>query len=105
MIEADRGSMQTKRFTLKLKAYAAYWEAKKHKEKFKIERFRVLTVTTSAARCQNLMKAAGAQDDVRKLAKMFLFTTEEQLALERPQTIFEKIWTAPASDEPCSILT
>jgi hypothetical protein len=35
---------------------------------------------------------------------MFLFATEEQLALEKPQTIFEKIWTIPGSREPCSIL-
>jgi hypothetical protein len=31
---------------------------------------------------------------------MFLFTSEEKLALARPETIFEKIWTIPTSPEP-----
>ncbi len=96
--------MTLKRFTLKLKAYAAYNEAKKHIEKFSIQKFRVLTVTSSAARCRNLIAAAEAAEDVRKLGRLFLFTTEEQLLLARPESIFEKIATVPGGDESCSLL-
>ena len=104
-VEADRGTMTLERFTRKLIAYAEYDKAEKHKDKFGIRKFRVLTVTSSAVRIQNLMQAAKEAEAVRKApATMFLFTTEEQLKLVRPETIFEKIWTSVAQDEPCSIL-
>lgn len=103
-VEADRGTMTLKRFTQKLLAYAAYGKAKKHTEKFKIKHFRVLTVTSSALRCQNLARAAAAEADVRDRARLFLFTSEEKLALARPETVFEKIWTLPGSEAPCRIL-
>jgi hypothetical protein len=99
-VEADRGTMTLERFTRKLKAYAAYFRQKKHEEKFGITLFRVLTVTSSAERQRNLLSSAEAAEDLRRLKRMFLFTTEEKLSLARPETIFEKIWTVPASVEP-----
>jgi hypothetical protein len=96
--------MSVKRFTLKLKAYAAYWRAEKHKEKFGIRKFRVLTVTSSRARCKNLVQAATAAEDVRELGVRFLFATEQDLLLSRPESVLTKIWTAPGRGEPCSIL-
>jgi hypothetical protein len=103
-VEADRGTMTLKRFTQKLLAYAAYCKTKRHTEKFKIRHFRVLTVTSSALRCENLTRAAAATPDVRDLARMFLFTSEEKLALACPESVFEKIWTMPGLEAPCSIL-
>jgi hypothetical protein len=103
-VEADRGTSTLKRFTLKLKAYAAYARAEKHKEKFGIQKFRVLTVASSAARCQNLVQAAAAAEDVRELAPRFLFATVQNLPLSSPESVFAKIWTMPGSEEPCSIL-
>ena len=99
-VEADHGTMTLKRFTRKLKAYAAYFREKKHQEKFGITFFRVLTVTSSAIRQRNLITSAEAAEDLRRLKKMFLFTTEEKLSLARPESFFEKIWTIPASPEP-----
>jgi Replication-relaxation len=99
-VEADRGTMTLERFTRKLKAYAAYFRQKKHEEKFGITFFRVLTVTSSAERQRNLLSSAEAAEDLRRLKRMFLFTTEEKLSLARPETIFEKLWTVPASVEP-----
>jgi hypothetical protein len=49
-LEADRGTMTLKRFTLKLKGYAAYWREKKHEDRFGIRYFRVHIVTMSAVR-------------------------------------------------------
>ncbi len=104
MLEADRGTMTIKRFTLKLKAYAAYWQERRHEEKFGIRYFRVLTITTSAVRMRNLIAAARKEDDVRKIARMFLFTEEEKLSLECPESIFEHVWAEPTIQEPVSIL-
>lgn len=102
--EADRGTMTVKRFTRKLVAYAAYWKAKRHTEKFKIKHFRVLTVTSSALRCKNLTRAAAAAPHVRERARLFLFTSEDKLTLQDPASVFDKIWTMPGSEAPCSIL-
>jgi len=101
--ESDCGSMQISRFTLKLQAYAAYRRAGKHTDKFGIKHFRVLTVTTSPARCQNLIAAAAANADIRKEGRMFLFTVAENLPLLEPAKIFDKIWTMPGISERASL--
>jgi hypothetical protein len=64
----------------------------------------LLTVTTGEARMQNLMRAASKAEEVRRApATMFLFTTEEKLALARPEAILEKIWLRLGEKEPCSV--
>ena len=103
-VEADRGTMTLKRFTRKLQAYAAYFRGKKQEEKLGIRFFRVLTITSSAARCRNLVQAATAAEDVREVGRLFLFATEQDLPLSSPGSVFTKIWTAPGRREPCSIL-
>src|SRR5262249_24477851 len=45
-LEADRGTMTIARFMLKLRAYAVYFQEKKHTAKYGIEYFRVLSVLT-----------------------------------------------------------
>ena len=102
-VEADRGTMTLKRFSSKLKAYAEYWKQKRHIDKLKIKRFRVLTVTASDTRRKNLIRAAAAEDAIRSLGPLFLFATEKDLPLSRPENVFTKIWLAPAREEPCSI--
>jgi hypothetical protein len=99
LVEADRGTMTTKRFTLKLKAYAEYYRQKKHTEKLGIKHFRVLTVTSSAARCKNLVAAAEVAEDVRARAPLFLFTSEENFTLSSPESALAKIWMMPGSEE------
>jgi hypothetical protein len=103
-LEADRSSMTIKRFHLKLQAYAAYWQEKKHYEKFHIRNFRVLTVTTSRVRQANLIAAAAEDNEVAKLNRMFLFTDENQLSLSSPESILEKIWTPVVGQGPVSLL-
>ena len=93
-----------KRFTRKLQAYAAYFREKKHEEKLGIKKFRVLTVTSRAARQRNLIASAKAAENLRDLERMFLFTSEETHTLARPESIFDKIWTMPASREPHALL-
>ncbi len=95
--------MMLERFTRKLQAYATYGRAGKQTEKFGIRHFRVLTVTTSPARCKNLIAAAAADADIRKDGRMFFFTTEEELPLAEPAKIFDKIWTMPGISERASL--
>ncbi len=104
LVEADRGTMPVKRFILKLKAYAAWFEEKKHQEKLGIRFFRVLTVTSSAARAAHFVAASRATQNLPALGRMFLFTNEQALSLACPESMFGSIWTSVASDEPCSIV-
>ena len=99
LIEADRGTMSLKRFTLKLQAYAAWRREKRHEAKLGIKNFRVLTVTSSAARRRNLAEAAAAEEDIRRDARMFLFAAETDLPLSSPESVFTKVWTMPGLDE------
>jgi hypothetical protein len=96
--------MSIPRFTKKLIGFHAWWRAGRYTEKFGNKFFRVLTVTSSHKRLQNLVAAARGIPDVKKNGNMFLFTTEDQLQLDAPGRIFEKIWTSVAADEPCSML-
>jgi len=104
-LEADRGTMTVKRFLSKLKAYAAYWQEKRHETRFGIRYFRVLTVTTSAARRENLLRAAVSNYEVEKIGRMFLFTEDAALDLKRPESIFGSICTTPKGGETCSLLS
>lgn len=77
-LEADRATMPVARRTLsrssyyrKLLAYEATWTQDLHQTRFGFQRFRVVTVTTSAARVASLVEAS------RQLSRghgLFLFT-------------------------------
>ena len=66
-LEADRGTMPVERakhdassIARKLHAYALTWKAGIHRSRFGTSRVRVLTVTTSQSRCENIRTAASA---------------------------------------------
>ena len=104
MLEADRGTMTVKRFILKLKAYAAYWQERKHEQKFGIRYFRVATVTESTIRLTNLAQMVYKDSELVKFSRLFLFTNKGKLKLEEPVSFFERVWEEPCAQEPVSIL-
>ena len=91
-LEADRGTMPVKRRSLsqtsfyrKLLAYEATWTRNLHHTYFGFHRFRVLTVTTSAARVKSLVEACSQLNRGRGL---FLFADQTILSGD----IFSSIW-------------
>jgi len=91
-LEADRGTMPVVRkglaqtsFFRKLLAYESTWANKVHIRLLGIHRFRVLTVTTIAARVQTLLEACSQLQRGRGL---FLFA--DTSALEKD--LFSPIW-------------
>jgi DNA-binding Lrp family transcriptional regulator len=77
-LEADRGTMPVIRdgleqssFYRKLLAYEATWSQDIHRKRFGFHRFRVLTVTTSAPRVENLIAAC---EQLERGRGLFLFT-------------------------------
>jgi Replication-relaxation len=91
-LEADRGTMPVIRQGLaqtsmyrKLLAYKATWTNKVHQRHLGIQRFRVLTVTTSAARVTSLLEACAR---LKRGNGMFLFA--DQSVLEKD--LFSSVW-------------
>lgn len=82
-LEADRGTMPVVRekltqssFYRKLLAYEATWANKVHQRHLGIPRFRVLTVTTSAARVKSLLDACSR---LQRGHGLFLFADQSVL--------------------------
>lgn len=96
-LEIDLGTESSQKFKKKIIAYRQYWKSGKYQEKYGFKSFRVLTITTSEKRLNNLVATArncGAKG-------MFIFTTQD---LTKPTKIFGKIWLTPVNSEFTSIV-
>jgi Replication-relaxation len=91
-LEADRGTMPVIRtnlvqtsFCRKLLAYEATWTQKVHQRHLGIPRFRVLTVTTSAARVKSLLEACS---QLKRGHGLFLFADQSVLQTDLLSTVW-----------------
>ena len=91
-LEADRGTMPVVRnqlaqtsFRRKLLTYEATWENKVHQRHLGIKRFRVITVTTVAARVQSLLLACS---QLKRGHGLFLFADTSALKKD----LFSPVW-------------
>ena len=103
-LEADRGTMPVMRRTFsqtsfhrKLLAYEATWTQNLHRSRFGIRRFRVITVTTSAARVKSLVEACS---QLKRGHGLFLFA--DRTILEKD--MFSPIWHTGKPGETGSLL-
>jgi hypothetical protein len=103
-LEADRGTMPVVRsgltqtsFYRKLIAYEATWTQKIHQRRLGIHRFRVLTVTTVAARVKSLLEASS---QLKRGHGLFLFA--DRTVLEKD--LFSAVWRRGKSSETAAIL-
>jgi len=103
-LEADQSTMTNARFFRKMRAYWNYWKQGGHTLKYDIKSFRVITLTKSIQRADNLRRAAKLADDKQKGTLMFWFTSEREYTLEEPGSVLRSIWQTPADDSRHSIL-
>lgn len=103
-LEADRGTMPVKRrnlsqtsFYRKLLAYEATWTQNLHRIRFGFHRFRVLTVTTSAARVKLLVEACS---QLERGHGLFLFADRTILSGD----VFSSTWQTGKPGETGSLL-
>jgi hypothetical protein len=103
-LEADRGTMPVTRrnlsqtsFYRKLLAYEATWTQNLHRTRFGFHRFRVLTVTTSAARVKSLVDACS---QLERGHGLFLFADRTILSGD----VFSSIWQTGKPGETGSLL-
>lgn len=92
-LELDRATMSNSRWGERVRAYLAYVQSGKYTERYQTKSLRILTVTTTEQRLQNLKETtqkAGGGD-------LFWFTTLEQVSAS---SVFSRpIWRF-ANDEP-----
>src|SRR3989344_8106786 len=91
-VEADRSTMTTERFVNKLKTYWSWRGDERLKEKLRLSRFRVLTLTPSEGRSNSLRNAGKGGDPRGEGSLMFLFTSETQYSLSSPDMVLKPIW-------------
>jgi hypothetical protein len=85
-LELDRGTMTTKRFKTKIEAYLAYIDGGGYEKRYGTKGLRVLTVTESAARLENLRRVT---EDAGGKSR-FWFATLPQLRVEN--VLSQPIW-------------
>lgn len=93
-LEADRSTETQTRFKEKIRGYWHYLEQRRHEKKFGIKSFRVLTVTISHERSQNLCSLAATASPERG-RKHFLFTCLKNFSMENPSPILDTIYLSP----------
>lgn len=104
-LEADRGTVPVIRnnlfqtsFRRKLLAYEATWNQGVHRSQIGINRFRVLTVTTSAKRVQSLVEACS---QLKSGHGLFLFADRTVLA----GNILSAVWQTGRPGETTTMLS
>ena len=93
-LEADRSTATQTRFKEKIRAYWHYLEQGLHATKFGIKNFRVLTLTLTEARAENLC-ALAASLLPQGARKYHLFTSCKNFSLENPAPVFSEIYFSP----------
>lgn len=91
-LEADRSTMTTKRVLLKLKAYLEWWRQGRQKQLLGISNFRVITLTISDDRKDNLRIAGQQIGDSGQGSSLFWFGCQNSFTLENPSSILQPIW-------------
>jgi hypothetical protein len=105
-LEADRGTMPVKRanfsqtsFFRKMLAYEATWSQSVHLKLFGFNRFRVLTVTTSAERVKSLINACA---ELKSGQGLFLFADKD--LLKQPAKILGTVWQSGKASQVVNLL-
>jgi len=103
-LEADQSTMTNARILKKMIAYWNWWKKGRHTEKSGIKAFRVLTITKTEKRKENLRGITKKADDRQRGSLMFWFTSEGKCNIERPESILEPIWQTPKDDSYHNLL-
>jgi len=94
-LEADRSTATQTRFQEKIIAYWQYLEQGLHVKKYGIKNFRVLTVTLTHKRAENLCTLAAAVLPER--ARKYYLFTGEKFSHESPLSVYGSVYLSPRS--------
>jgi|SRR5579862_646479 len=97
-LEADHLQKESHtQFGEKIPAAWEYIKQGRHTDKFKIKYCRVLTITRTEKRAQNLNALVKERLPERHTWKYSLFTSLENLSLQNPSSIFDEVYLSPRS--------
>lgn len=103
-LEADRSTMTNRRFLKKLRAYWAWWKQGGSQKKHGAENFRVLSITKSHRRRDNLKKIAAQASPGAGGSGMFWFACEKDYDVASPESILKPIWVTAKDDDLHSLV-
>ena len=103
-LEADRSTEAHHIFLSKMKTYWEWSRNKTYNDHLNITRFRVLTITPSEERKENLRITAKNADTRREGSNMYLFACEKDYSLKTPEAVLAPIWLSPKDDMEHKIL-
>jgi hypothetical protein len=103
-LEADRASEWKGTFLEKMKIYREWYRTESCREKIGIAKFQVLTITESAKRRDVLRKITKQTDPKKEGSLIFLFATEHEFSLVRPDSLFAPIWLSPKNEEKLTLI-
>ena len=97
-LEVDRATESNHRWRDKIKGYVEYVKSGMYKKKFGTDALRVLTVTTTPDRMNNLIKTTQSVEN----AYFFLFATSDQM--KSKDVIFKPVWKTTEKEDLISLL-
>lgn len=98
LLETDRGTTTCRRMERKLVGYYHWWQQDGPQTRFGVNNIRVLIITTSDKRMENLReKALNVRND-RKGSRLFWFSTQDKVNLQEPTTVLDDIWKTGSSE-------
>jgi len=103
-LEADQSTMTNARFFKKMKAYWNWWKQGRHTKRFGIKAFRVLTITKTEKRKENLREITKKADDRQRGSLMFWFTSERNYSSQETESILRPIWQTAKDNSFHSLL-
>jgi hypothetical protein len=110
-LEADRATMPVKRsnpyqtsFFKKMLGYWGSYQQDLFQKTFGFKAARVLTITKSQDRIENMILANKEVDDRKNGSKMFLFATQEQIDLTKSEDLLKAMWKNGRDESLSSLL-
>jgi hypothetical protein len=94
-LEADRSTEAHHIFLSKMKTYWDWSRNRTYEKILGITRFRVLTITPSEERKDNLRITTKNADTRREGSNMYLFACEKDYSLKTPEVVLAPIWLSP----------
>jgi len=99
-LEADRSSETwPKQFRDKVLASWYYGKNRLHEEKFGIKSFRVLTLTVSEGRAQELCTKTRALLSEERAWKHYFFSSVRNFSLQNPSSVLQSVYLRPGKSE------
>ncbi len=110
-LEADRATMPVKRnsvysssFQKKMIGYYESWKNSLFRDVFGFPSARVLTITKSHDRINNMINAGKDIDPRGKGLRLFLFLREKEINMRKPETLLNRIWRTGRGQSLVSLL-